>query len=127
MLAAETGSTASNGSSSTSVRGAWMSAVASAIFRTIEQEGLLEHARNLGNQAKRRLAEALPECKVRGEGLFLGMELPEAPKDLVGAGLERGVVINVTQQTVVRLAPAMIITAEQWDEGLDILISLVRG
>ena len=103
-------------------------AVACAIFETIEKEGLLLHARALGEHAKRRFASELPDCQVRGEGLFLGLELPEAPKsDLTGAALEAGLVINVTQQKVVRLAPGLVITAEQWDEGLDKLIGLIRA
>ena len=102
-------------------------AVAAAIFETIEKEGLLEHARKMGEVAKARFAGALPACKVRGEGLFLGLELPEAPKDLAGAALEAGLIINVTQQKVVRLAPGLIITPEPWDEGLEKLIRLIRG
>ncbi len=103
-------------------------AVASAVFETIEKEGLLEHAKKLGEAAKARFAKELPSCPVRGEGLFLGLELPEAPKsDLAGAALEAGLIINVTQQKVVRLAPGLIITQEQWDEGLEKLIGLIRA
>ena len=97
-----------------------------AIFETIEKEGLLEHARKLGEHAKARFAKELLQCKVRGEGLFLGVELPEAPKgDLAGAALEAGLIINVTQQKVVRLAPGLIITPEQWEEGLTKLMGLM--
>jgi acetylornithine aminotransferase len=102
-------------------------AVASAVFETIEEEGLLLHARALGEHARRRFAKELPDCPVRGEGLFLGLELPEAPTDLPGAALEAGLILNVTQQKVVRLAPGLIITQEQWDEGLGTLIGLVLG
>ena len=100
--------------------------VAATIFDVIERDGLLTHARDLGEHAKRRVREELPDATVRGEGLFLGVELPSPPKDIAGAALERGVILNVTQGNVVRLAPPMIVTAGEWDEGLSILIELAK-
>ena len=102
-------------------------AVAATVFDVIERDGLLQHTRDLGGHAKGRFAEELPNCTVRGDGLFLGIEVPTMPPDLVGAALERGVSLNVTQGNVVRLAPPLTITRGQWDEGLDVLIDLVRG
>ena len=100
--------------------------VASTIFDVIERDDLLQHARDLGKHAKARLSKELPDHTVRGEGLFLGVELPSPPADLVGDALSRGVILNVTQGNVVRLAPPMIVTPEQWDDGLSTLIDLVR-
>ena len=102
-------------------------AVCDAVFTVIERDGLLAHARDLGEHAKAKLKDALPDADVRGNGLFLGIELPSEPSgDLVGLGLERGVSINLPQKKVVRLAPPMTITKQQWDEGLDLTISAIR-
>ena len=101
--------------------------VAATIFDVIKCDGLLQNARDLGEHAKQRLAEELPECPVRGEGLFLGVEVPHIGDDLVGAMLDRGVILNVTQGNVVRLAPPLILSRGQWDEGLSALITLVHA
>ncbi len=102
--------------------------VAATVFDVIERDGLLEHAATLGNLAKAKLRDELPDCDVRGDGLFLGIELPEKPAhDLVAAALERGVVLNVTQGTVVRLAPALVISEAEWVAGLDHVVALVRA
>ena len=103
-------------------------AVTAAIFDTIERDNLLDYAAKLGDLAKAKLADELPEAEVRGDGLFLGIDLPDAPEhDVVAAGLERGVVINVTQKKVVRLAPAMIIGDAEWTHGLDLTIAAIRN
>ena len=48
---------------------------------------------------------------------------PGAP--VVQQCLQRGVLINCTQQTVVRLLPAMTLTDEETDEGLDVLVEVL--
>lgn len=102
--------------------------VAATIFDVIERDGLLEHATAMGERARTLLAEHLPECAVRGDGLFLGIELPKEPAgDLVAEALARGIVINLTQKRVVRLAPALVIEPEQWQEGLEIVIDLLKN
>lgn len=102
--------------------------VAATIFDVIERDGLLDQARTLGDRARALLARDLPDCAVRGDGLFLGIELPKEPAgDVVAEALARGVVINITQKRVVRLAPALVIEANQWQEGLEIVIDLLRN
>jgi len=55
---------------------------------------------------------------VRGRGLMWGLELTRDAAPVVPAGLERGVVVNRTAETVVRLLPPLIITEAEVDEGL---------
>ena len=98
-------------------------AVTKAIFDTIESDNLLEHARTLGEYTMKRI-ESEPRladkvASVRGRGLFIGIELKEAPKGLVEKGLEKGVVANVTADRVVRLAPPINISQADLDEGLE--------
>lgn len=105
--------------------------VARTIFDVIERDGLLAHAAALGEHAIARLrGEKSIKDKiqdVRGRGLMLGIELKEAPQKLVERGLAHGIIINLTAQKVIRLAPALTISAEQWDRGLDALVKTIEG
>lgn len=104
-------------------------AAANAVFETIESENLTENAANLGEHAMSRLRGdsriADKVVSVRGKGLFIGVELREPPQKLVEKALERGLVINLTSQKVVRIAPPINITRAELDEGLDILLDVL--
>ena len=52
---------------------------------------------------------------------MIGAELDRPGKDIVLRCLKNGLLINCTHETVIRLLPAMNITRETLDEGLDIL------
>lgn len=106
-------------------------AVSRTIFDVIERDNLLAHAASLGEHATARLRNE-PKIKdkvaeVRGKGLFLGVELKAPPEKLVEKGLERGVLVNVTASKVIRLAPPINITKQQWDEGLDRVIETIAA
>lgn len=98
-------------------------AVSNAILDVIERDGLLEHARVMGERATDRLKQNSAVMKhvaeIRGRGLFLGIELKQAPKQLVETGLKKGVVLNVTAEKVVRLAPPINISQDDLDAGVD--------
>jgi acetylornithine/succinyldiaminopimelate/putrescine aminotransferase len=46
---------------------------------------------------------------------------------LVERGRENGIIINLTAQKVIRLAPAITIPAPMWDRGLDALVKTIEG
>jgi acetylornithine aminotransferase len=104
-------------------------AASRAVFQIIEKEGLVDHAARLGNEAIARLrGERRIEAKiadVRGRGLFLGIELKSPPKGFVEKALGRGIVLNLTADKVVRLAPPINISRELWNEGLEAVIGLI--
>lgn len=106
-------------------------AAAVALLDVIESENLLAHAAELGEHAMTRLRtddRAKPAiAEVRGRGLFLGIELKEAPEKIVERGLDKGVVINLTAQKVIRLAPPINISRADWDDGLNRVIDLIVG
>lgn len=101
------------------------------IFDVIERERLVEQAISLGEHAVARLKNesklAAKVAQVRGRGLFLGIELKDEPQKLVEKGLENGVVINLTAKKVVRLAPPINITRQDWDAGLDAVIKTISA
>jgi len=57
--------------------------------------------------------------EVRGAGLMWGLDLDREATAVVPAGLARGVVVNRTADTVIRLLPPLNITAAETDEALD--------
>ena len=84
--------------------------------------GLLEHVRRVGRHFEQRLravAARHPMVKeVRGAGLMWGLELTRDAAPVVPAALERGVIVNRTAETVVRLLPPLVITESEADEAL---------
>jgi len=89
-----------------------------AVLRTIAAEGLLDHVKRVGERLRRGI-EALGHPlvdHVRGAGLLLGVQLT-APAGAAVVGLLRdaGFIVNACQPDVLRLAPPLIITAEQVD------------
>jgi acetylornithine/N-succinyldiaminopimelate aminotransferase len=104
-------------------------AASRAVFETIDKEKLTEHAAMLGEYGIARLKNekkiAGKIAGIRGRGLMLGIELKQSPEKLVEAGLARGVVINLTAKNVIRLAPPINISREDWDLGLDRVVELI--
>lgn len=99
-------------------------AVAGAVLRTIDDEGLIDNARRQGDALRagiERLAgEGAPVEGVRGRGLMLGVALsaPVAP-DVARASLEHGVIINAIGDRTLRLVPPLVITDSDVGEALE--------
>jgi acetylornithine/N-succinyldiaminopimelate aminotransferase len=104
-------------------------AIAKTVFDVIDRENLVEHAAQFGEHALARLRnEKSIQGKVdefRGRGLFMGVELKTAPEKFMDKALARGVIINLTQAKVIRIAPPINITRAQLDEGLDAVIDVI--
>ncbi len=100
-----------------------------ATIETIEREGLLEHARELSKLFKTRFEELAGKCdlieEVRVLGLMIGIQLNEPGAPIVQQCLDRGLLINCTQGSVIRLLPAMNLTVEQAEEGCDLLADVL--
>ena len=90
-------------------------AVAIAVIDTLENEGLLEHATEVGNYFQAQLHELAKKhetiVEVRGKGLMIGAELDSADlaKLVVAEMLKRHIVINCTSDTVLRFLPPYIL------------------
>jgi acetylornithine aminotransferase len=76
------------------------------------------------------LAEALSDVsgvvEIRGLGLMIGIELDRPCGELVGKGLEAGLLINVTADKVVRLLPSLVFTDAEAKELVERLSALIR-
>ncbi len=101
-----------------------------ATIETIEDEGLLDRAVEIGERFRQRLAPLVDELPIVKElrvcGLMIGLELTIDGGPLVQKCLDQGLLINCTQQTVIRLLPAMTLSDEQVDEGCEILANVLR-
>ncbi len=82
----------------------------------MEEEGLLQNARALGEFIRADLAQRLQGVagvrQIRGQGLMIGIELDRACAALVSRALAERLLINVTNDNVVRLLPPLVMTRE---------------
>ncbi len=105
-------------------------AAAIAVFEALAEENLLENARKMGAYIRQQLEQMRKEVdslkEVRGLGLMIGMELDHPGTEVFKRCLEKGLLINCTHQTVLRLMPAMTISKQEIDEGLTILREALR-
>jgi len=97
---------------------------------TIEREGLLQAARNNADLIRQRLEAAQENLPIIEEiricGMMIGIELNIPSGPAVGMAMEKGVLLNATQDTVVRLLPALNISEADLQQGLDILIEVLE-
>lgn len=95
----------------------------------MEQDKLLDHADKLGSWLKQQFQTRLGSLKgvvaIRGQGLMLGIELDKPCGELVAKALEKGLIINVTADSVIRLLPSLIFSETEAQQLLDILCPLV--
>jgi acetylornithine/N-succinyldiaminopimelate aminotransferase len=96
----------------------------------IEEDGLLKRAAALGEKLRADFAKALEGqvgvVAIRGDGLMIGIELDRPCGELVTRALERGLLINVTAEKVVRLLPSLVFTDDDARELVAVLAPLIR-
>lgn len=95
----------------------------------IEEDGLLKRAADLGEQLRGDFARALDGqagvVAIRGDGLMIGIELDRDCGELVARALDRGLLINVTADRVIRLLPSLVFTDDDARELVSILAPLI--
>ncbi|MDH4173290.1 MAG: aspartate aminotransferase family protein [Betaproteobacteria bacterium] len=97
---------------------------------TMKEEDLLANALAVGDAIRGGLAAALKGvagvAEVRGMGLMIGVELDRPCGEIVKTALERGLVINVTAENVIRILPPLIMTADEGRQVVERLAPIVR-
>ena len=118
-------------------------AAAAAVLQVLEEEGILERAERIGGTIRRRWEESaadIPEIgEVRGLGAMIGVEFvrdrdtrephPEMVSRITEATTARGVVsvsCGIYKNVLRHLMP-LVITDEQLEEGLDVMIDCARS
>jgi acetylornithine aminotransferase len=106
------------------------SAAALAVLDTLESENLADQAAQSGKLLQKLFSDALagkPGVKdIRGLGLLLAIELDRPCGELVMKAAEKGLLINVTVETVIRLLPPLICSETEIREIADRLIPLIE-
>jgi len=108
-------------------------AVAATVIDELVEGGLLDHAKSMGERLGQGLdaiaAEMGPEkvLETRGRGLLRALILKESPGPVIDACRERGVLVISAQDNALRLAPPLVISAEELDQGLSVIREVLRS
>jgi len=101
-----------------------------ATLSILEQDNLLSHAESLGTFIKQGITDALQDIsgvrEIRGQGLMIGIELDKPCGEIVKLALDKGLLINVTVDNVIRLLPPLVMTQDEATQLLDILCPLIK-
>ena len=99
-------------------------------IRIMEEEALLENAARVGGHLHDALSRELGPLEgvtdIRGQGLMIGVELARPCGVLTQRACDKGLLISVTADNVIRLVPPLILTEAEADEIVAILAPLVR-
>jgi len=105
---------------------------AATVLRVIEEEALVARAARLGRRVVERL-QALAERServesVRGLGLLVGLVLsdPALAGAVHASTRERGVLVNLTAERVIRIFPALNIPEDELEQALDVLEAAIE-
>lgn len=91
---------------------------------------LLSDVKRLGTLIRREISgwsQELPFIKeVRGTGLMIGVQLDRPGAAVVPAALEKGLLVNCTADTVIRLLPPFVLSRRETMRGLTLLKSVLK-
>jgi predicted acetylornithine/succinylornithine family transaminase len=100
-------------------------AAALATIETIEADGLLARAEQIGAAFRQRFGALQTRCRwiqqVRVKGAMIGIELSVDGAPIVNQCLQRRLLINCTHGTVLRFLPALNLSDSELNEGCGIL------
>ena len=108
-------------------------ACACAVIDELTEGGVLKHAQGVGAHLGERLsalAERAGKARVveaRGAGMLRAIQLPGPAAPVIDHCRERGVLVISAGADVIRLAPPLVITKQQIDEGLEVLESAIMA
>lgn len=96
-----------------------------AVMRAVTAPGFLAHVSAVGAHLQAGLATIFPGCAVRGQGLLLGVQLPDdrPVAQVVTAARAQGLIVGPSGGNTLRLAPPLILSMAEADE---ILAALAR-
>ena len=105
--------------------------VALTVLDEMEKGKFAKRAAVLGerllNGFKKTLGNVAGVREIRGRGLMLAIELDRPCKEMLTRALERGLLINVTVDSVIRLLPPLILTDDEADLLVRELSETVRA
>ena len=106
-------------------------AAANATVKTMLQESILEHCREMGDYFLLQLKKLQQKHKiikeVRGMGLMLAAQLNIESGDIVNECLQKGLLINSAGSKTLRFVPPLIITTRDIDQATKVLDEVMEG
>ncbi|MEW6556647.1 MAG: aspartate aminotransferase family protein [Elusimicrobiota bacterium] len=104
-------------------------AAAIEVLKIVSDKKLIANVRTLGNYFLSELKKLQNKHQiiknVRGLGLMLGIELKTSGKEIVSKCLHHGLLINCTQDNILRFLPPLIVTKKDIDTAISILDGVV--
>ena len=101
-------------------------AVGNVVWDIISDEAFLEQVRRVSGtvaQGLKSLADSHPDkvAGVTGKGLLIGLQLKALPKPVQNACRDKGLLVGVAGNNVLRLAPPLVITDEDVREAVGLI------
>ena len=95
------------------------------VLQQLTEGGLIEHVKTVGAHFEKRLRALLLKhpviVEVRGAGVMRGLQLSVDAAPVVDQARQRGLLVNKTDEKVVRLLPPLTIEAADIDRAVDVL------
>jgi predicted acetylornithine/succinylornithine family transaminase len=106
-------------------------ASAVAVLEIIETEGLLDRVNQAGVYLNQKLEELVAEfpghaVETRGRGLLRGLVISGAPAQVTTRAREKGVLLSVAGDKVVRFAPPFVVERTQLDEAVGVVRDVLK-
>jgi len=106
------------------------SSAALSVLETIEKDNICQQALEKGDAINLAFSQALKNnphlVEIRNKGMMIGIELDTPCTELVSLALGAGLLINVTNNSTIRLLPPLIIDNEQIDLLVNSLSNLIQ-
>jgi acetylornithine aminotransferase len=103
-------------------------AAALATLTTLAEEGTMDRINAVGEHLRSRLGQIPGIEDVRGYGLMIGCDVPDAnANEIVGDAIANGFLLNATGPHTLRFLPPLICTNADVDALMDKLPALVEG
>lgn len=102
-------------------------AAALVVIKEMTKDGFLQSVKDKGALLKDYLNKNLPDtCKVKGEGLLIGVKTPYQPKDVSDACIKNHLLIVTAGNNSVRLYPPLNISDEELLKGAEVFVSIIK-
>lgn len=97
-----------------------------AVLTALTEDGVLKAGARAGERLRAGLENLVARygsvaSEVRGKGLMLGVELRVGGKEILTGCMDRGLLVNIVGDRVLRLVPPLNVTDAEIDEALSIL------
>ena len=107
-----------------------VTAAATAVLKSLLEDGWIDHCRAVGEYFKKRLEELRSRHdmirEVRGLGLIVGLELDRPCAPVVASCMEEGFLVNCAQDKVLRFLPPLVVQENDIDRLVACLDKVLR-